>query len=303
MLNGQITTKKKPETCDGDSRQKRLARVETARKEESTYNIPDRLPVNSVHWMAPNEKRTPHQVNISAYSVGGKEYDRKNRHGDLMEPQEGCVEAFESKWGAPVIGIQWHPEGYNPGEVNSHYHGNILKFMARAGEAYAAKRKMLLELQTKYPISNFSTPIHTVETSGITGIRTMPAAIEKLEYDSKKTEPQGKFQVLKSPIVYDAIPFDLTETVLEEKIEKPIVIRVLERESRINDDSNETNHTDEYKSLREFLIKSRKTQQVIAADLRVVQSTVSYFLNGKDSPKILQSFKKKYPGVSLLTLR
>ena len=63
-----------------------------------------------------------------------------------MKPEEGLVEAFESVSGSPIMGIQWHPEGYSDKDPA---HGNLLKYMALAGTAYAAKRAMLKQLQEK----------------------------------------------------------------------------------------------------------------------------------------------------------
>ncbi len=38
----------------------------------------------------------------------------------LTSPNEPTVEAFESKYGAPNIGAQWHPESYLPGMLGEH---------------------------------------------------------------------------------------------------------------------------------------------------------------------------------------
>ena len=54
------------------------------------------------------------------------------------------VLTFESNMGAPILGIQWHPEGYN-GD-GAPVHKNLLNYMRLAGDAYAAKRNMLKEL-------------------------------------------------------------------------------------------------------------------------------------------------------------
>ena len=122
------------------------------------------LPVNSIHWkavdentlpvvMTANERKQP-LLTISARSVEDNEgifakkdgTTRENRHGQDMNPEIGVVEAFEGVAGAPILGLQWHPEGYNEGEENSIYHLNILRFMAEAGEAYYCKRRTLKQL-------------------------------------------------------------------------------------------------------------------------------------------------------------
>jgi putative glutamine amidotransferase len=42
------------------------------------------------------------------------------------ETKTGTVEAFESRFGAPIVGTQWHPESFLPG-------------MKGSGEKYATK--------------------------------------------------------------------------------------------------------------------------------------------------------------------
>ncbi len=112
--------------------------------------LPNTLTVNSVHWKAVNERQAPLNMRISAHSIQNPSILRKNRHGNVMGPQEGSAEAFENVKGAPIMGTQWHPEGYNqndPSKLNSHFHINLLKYMTLAGDAYAAKRKCLRELK------------------------------------------------------------------------------------------------------------------------------------------------------------
>ncbi|EDV26399.1 uncharacterized protein TRIADDRAFT_54342 [Trichoplax adhaerens] len=102
-----------------------------------------KIPVNSVHWKSPVDADHP-VLSVSAISIGN--CNAKHRHGEMMQPEEEIVEAFESKYGAPVIGIQWHPEAfYNNTNVEFHPNSqlNVLKFMTKAGDAYQSKRAFL----------------------------------------------------------------------------------------------------------------------------------------------------------------
>jgi len=114
--------------------------------------LPEQIPVNSVHWNAVNPSNAPLLFRINAVSKQDPEIERKNRHGNMMEPEENSVEGFESEYGAPVVGVQWHPEGYsmdNPKNPRPELHINLLKYMALAGAAYKAKRTMLQELMNR----------------------------------------------------------------------------------------------------------------------------------------------------------
>jgi GMP synthase-like glutamine amidotransferase len=125
-----------------------------------------RKAVNSVHWLAPDDGSTatlPSNKNkhihikalydllqISARSIADPNISLKTRQGEVMAPDEETVEAFETLRGAPVLGIQWHPEAYcryREGRETFYdsKHKSILKFMADAGDAYAARRRMTKE--------------------------------------------------------------------------------------------------------------------------------------------------------------
>ncbi|MBS0272542.1 MAG: gamma-glutamyl-gamma-aminobutyrate hydrolase family protein [Proteobacteria bacterium] len=122
--------------------------------------------VNSVHWLAPDDtakaslpkdKQTQSYVKalhaslkVSGRSVADPEVSLKTRQGIQMEPEEETVEAFETLRGAPVIGIQWHPEAYcHYREGKKIYYDSeqksILEFMAKAGDAYVARKRMTSE--------------------------------------------------------------------------------------------------------------------------------------------------------------
>lgn len=97
--------------------------------------------INSVHWKAIDEEslyKSPYKISVGARSIGGKS-------------EETTVEAIEMDYGAPVFGIQWHPEAYNhDGPDSSIYHINLLKYMAEAGHTYKMKRTLLRELHKVY---------------------------------------------------------------------------------------------------------------------------------------------------------
>lgn len=126
--------------------------------EGSGENSAKSMSVNSVHWKAINPEKLPSFMQISAFSKEDPDVTIKSRSGKLMEPDENAVEAIESKYGVPIFGIQWHPEGYNiqwhpkaakrrEAPKGSMLHVNLLRYMALAGDAYAAKKKMLQELK------------------------------------------------------------------------------------------------------------------------------------------------------------
>jgi gamma-glutamyl-gamma-aminobutyrate hydrolase PuuD len=110
-----------------------------------TLMEPQNLAVNSVHWEAVNATETAAvqdaRVRISAWSSTPTDPERKNRQCQVMKPETGCVEAFERTTGAPVIGIQWHPEAYN-----SRRYRRLFSYLAAAGGTYLQKRRLLQEL-------------------------------------------------------------------------------------------------------------------------------------------------------------
>ena len=110
------------------------------------------ISVNSHHWMAPDELTTPENIEISARAIKDPEITIKTRQGIKMEPEENITEAFTTIYGAPVMGIQWHPEAYNwnCSANNDLFNHKILTFMAQSGKAYQAKQVLLEELKDKF---------------------------------------------------------------------------------------------------------------------------------------------------------
>jgi gamma-glutamyl-gamma-aminobutyrate hydrolase PuuD len=119
---------------------------------------PSSMQVNSVHWKAvvcEKEILERLPVEIAAYSKNTVSHNRKNRCGAIMVPQEKTVEGFSSRFGAPLIGVQWHPEASDrieemDGELknpSTPYNQNLLIHMVQAGKAYTFKQIMLTELK------------------------------------------------------------------------------------------------------------------------------------------------------------
>jgi|GEM_PF-4261160 len=119
-----------------------------------TYT-PSQFPkVNSVHWKVPDITNVPGDLEISALSVPG-EWSVNGRQGK-MNSEAGTVEAFETKFGAPMVGVLWHLEAYFSNKDYSYEderHLNLIKYMAIAGDAFGAKQNMLKEFKQKYSSS------------------------------------------------------------------------------------------------------------------------------------------------------
>lgn len=67
-----------------------------------------------------------------------------------MKPEDGTVEAVETKYGAPILLVLWHPEAYavqenrsTVPEDHSRFHQNLIRFMAQAGDACYARRRVV----------------------------------------------------------------------------------------------------------------------------------------------------------------
>ncbi|MFA5959822.1 MAG: gamma-glutamyl-gamma-aminobutyrate hydrolase family protein [Tatlockia sp.] len=99
--------------------------------------------VNSVHWKAPDDlaEKPIELLEVSARSQKDDALAPNSRQGQKMQPDD-CVEAFETKCGAPMIGIQWHPEAFNPKEANAKNHKSLFSFMVGAGQTYLQRRKL-----------------------------------------------------------------------------------------------------------------------------------------------------------------
>lgn len=105
--------------------------------------------VNSVHWKAPHEESsidTMKLLEVSAYSKQDSELETKTRQSNIMKPEK-CVEAFETKYGVPMMGIQWHPEAFNPKDEAFQTHQSIFSFMVTSGKTYLNRQKLNKEFK------------------------------------------------------------------------------------------------------------------------------------------------------------
>lgn len=121
---------------------------------QKSMNFPSdshtQISVNSVHWRAPSGKVVPPNFRVSAQSAEDSELQTiKTRRSTIMTPEPNTVEAYESIAGAPVLGIQWHPEAFDwdSKSPSEQPHQKCLLFMAKAGDAFAAKQRTLKELK------------------------------------------------------------------------------------------------------------------------------------------------------------
>lgn len=103
----------------------------------------ENVEVNSVHWNAVNENSPEicDNIRVSARSVVSDSIEVLSRQGNIMEP-EIAVEAFENKHGAPILGIQWHPEAFDPNNEDGKEQCKIFSYLKTAGETYLNRRKL-----------------------------------------------------------------------------------------------------------------------------------------------------------------
>ncbi len=129
----------------------------------------DDIPVNSVHWQAvdPQSKNISSNIKISATSVQDDELAPNSRQSKKMKP-DNCAEAFETIHGVPMMGIQWHPEAFNPTDDAFAPHQGIFKAIQTAGMTYLNRRVLNDEYaarweQEAYSCHSFFKPKDTEE--------------------------------------------------------------------------------------------------------------------------------------------
>ncbi len=128
--------------------------------------------VNSVHWLAPDPQSLPNILEISATAKIDEHIEVSSRQGELMQPEENSVEAFETKYGAPMIGIQWHPECFYTKQHKTSEqkrHLSLIEYMVLAGDTFQAKKRMLAEMQQTQKLEKISifktlTALHEFKT-------------------------------------------------------------------------------------------------------------------------------------------
>ena len=101
----------------------------------------ENITVNSVHSYAPDDRNIPAELVVSATAIADATLAPSN-----CKPTEISIEAFESKNGTPVLGIQWHPEAY----ANTSAHAQLLRYMTQAGHRYKTNRLVQKELRDNF---------------------------------------------------------------------------------------------------------------------------------------------------------
>lgn len=142
--------------------------------------------VNSVHWEAPAAaylpqtreycppknppQISPDQLKISSFPQFRNvlEVNALSMYDETVgpanrNPEGNVIEGFELAHGAPLLGIVWHPEAHNPdGSAASIFNKGLLQYMAKAGDAYAAKVRMLVSLRQDPEIEQLSARLRHV---------------------------------------------------------------------------------------------------------------------------------------------
>jgi gamma-glutamyl-gamma-aminobutyrate hydrolase PuuD len=147
MLNGAIN-KPIPKNSSNGSASQRVPKANT------------QLQVNSVHWAVAYEGTMGNVQNSPVYQgidPGGHLQVNARDSGP-----GGTVEGFEAKHGAPVLGVQWHPEYQLPLTGNGANHESLeqrksrqmnlalIEYIVSAGSAYRARRNMLSEIEKDF---------------------------------------------------------------------------------------------------------------------------------------------------------
>lgn len=137
--------------------------------------------VNSVHWAAPDMSSTPDALIVTAHAVRDNLIAPNSRQGGIMAVQANTAEAFETKQGAPMLGVQWHPEAYNADDKASMSSKNqlaILQYMAQAGHTYQNRRRVVQELQNKFKLSSANTATLFSDASSTTSEFFLPSSLQ-----------------------------------------------------------------------------------------------------------------------------
>lgn len=108
--------------------------------------------VNSVHWLAADDIKVPDVFAVSAHAIQDNKLAPLNSKRVPMAPEENTIEAFEAKHGAPVLGIQWHPEAYTNNTPAEHFpnnHQHIIRYMAQAGQTFKNRQNLVADFKQK----------------------------------------------------------------------------------------------------------------------------------------------------------
>ncbi|MET3130747.1 anthranilate/para-aminobenzoate synthase component II [Oxalobacteraceae bacterium GrIS 1.11] len=107
--------------------------------------------VNSTHWAVACARHAENELVMNPNAAINTNRADPHRFLEIAawadDPVEATVEAFESRQGAPAMGIQWHPETYLPGMKGAgsgspegrRHASELFRFMAYA--AWTSKRR------------------------------------------------------------------------------------------------------------------------------------------------------------------
>ena len=120
-----------------------------------TQDQPGPFPVNSLHWKAADERKIPALLQVSARTLPDPNIapTRHTGDGEKMSPDANSIEAFESLYGAPQIGIQWHLEAFNitdPASFAPLPHLHLINWLMEAGRTYLLRRRMVDRLKEHF---------------------------------------------------------------------------------------------------------------------------------------------------------
>jgi gamma-glutamyl-gamma-aminobutyrate hydrolase PuuD len=156
--------------------------LETAMSESK--NPPTDMQVNSVHWavVRTSGMGTRPGLGQQRFSVVPNEMLQQSGRDPLSL---GTTEAVESVHGAPVLGVQWHPE-YQLPESGGQHPGSraanlaLIKWMIEAGRTYRRHREVIAELlnggtpKTAQNVRFRGAPVHTGAPGAAPAARTIP---------------------------------------------------------------------------------------------------------------------------------
>ncbi|WP_180970669.1 gamma-glutamyl-gamma-aminobutyrate hydrolase family protein [Burkholderia sp. WAC0059] len=164
--------------------------------------------VNTVHWAAahedehglvrgpaaPREDARETDAKLKTLQVSARETRAHSSYVDDTGAGSGqgnapiplSVEAFETRSGAPAIGVQWHPEAYAPVPEGSDGPGpnadesgkphpgrnlslDILNYMAKAGDAYEAHRAMTRAFEAQIETRTGGAPSDEIDSRQAAG--------------------------------------------------------------------------------------------------------------------------------------
>jgi gamma-glutamyl-gamma-aminobutyrate hydrolase PuuD len=177
-----------------------------------------KISVNSVHWAVVRTGSMETRPGLGARPYAIVPNNMLEMSAKDTDPQQ-TVEGFESRHGAPVLGVQWHPEyqlpttdgKQQPAQQKAARAANLalLQWMIKAGQAYRVHREAMTAILTNAgltrtemaelsQVSFKAAPVHLGEPGtpakagarlGEPGQPSKPAVIPKHKLDTEKAAP------------------------------------------------------------------------------------------------------------------